>query len=168
MGDKKTEAVKALWDALSNIVEEPEVDLDSELRKDGVDAIEQAQEAFPELCVDNNPSRGPGKFDRDLDEVLYTLALDGPDEDLSEEGFGAYSLLLNLTRDEIEKLSEDEELELSEDELSKVDGASAILHERTDGIVKVDLFSSEDEAREKWAKIEKAYDKFMEEVEAGG
>jgi hypothetical protein len=118
--------------------------------------------------VGENPRRGPGKFDSDLDAILYSLALDGTDEDFSEEGFGSYSLLVNITREDLERAAKDAGETLTEEDVEEGEGASAILFERTDGIVEVDLYDSEEEARKDWAKVEKAYEEFMEEVEEGG
>ena len=167
MADRKEKAVKALWDAASELLEDPEANLDDAHRDSLLAAVELVQEAFPELAG-ANPRRGPGKFSSDLDEVLYAITLDGgSDEDLGDsETFNHYDLLVDLSADEVEERAEESGVTLSDEELEDIDGASAIIEENSQGFVSVKLFDTGEAARKAWAKIEKEWEKFSEEVES--
>lgn len=164
MSSNKDEAVKALWDAVSDLLEDPDVKIPLSHRDTLNGAVENIAAAFKEY--NNNPKRGPGKFSSDLDAVLRSISLDGPDEELGDsETFNHYSLLADLSADEVEEAAEDAGVELSADELEEVDGASAIIEENSQGFVSVELFDSEAAARKKWAALEKEWEKFAEAEE---
>jgi hypothetical protein len=55
-----------------------------------------------------NPGRGPGKFDSDLDELVYQLSLDGADETMgSVDEAGFYALLTDISLDDIARAASD-------------------------------------------------------------
>lgn len=131
------------------------------VRADGIRKDEEEEE------VAENPRRGPGKFDSDLDAAIYSMSLDGgPDEEVGEaESFGWYGLMRNLTAKEVEDHARELGLDMpGREELADVEGKSAIIFENDQGFVEVDLFLP-DKAEQRWAKLEEEYEAEAEETE---
>jgi len=92
---------------------------------------------------------GPGKFYTDVDAWLYARSLHdgGGDEILSYDGGGGCYALLILNDEERSVVNE-----IYGDTTEAV-----IMFERSDGIVEVEYYYTEKEARDVWAMIKKDF-----------
>jgi hypothetical protein len=115
-----------------------------------------------------NPPRGPGKFDSDLDAALYALSMDGTDGDYGDvDSYGHHvDLMLSITLPELRRGAKDagESWEdVSKDVLDyglKVP-FSAILDTDSNGFVSVELFQDANDARIVFENGESDYEDFL-------
>jgi hypothetical protein len=109
----------------------------------------------------------PGKFSDPLGEVLHQLTMDGPDEELGDvQDFGWYGLLANVTREELERVSEEIGAGLDFDEAGLDDGPfHFIVSEDNQGFFDYSSFDTEQEANNRWSEIQDEAEEFYLEGE---
>ena len=112
-------------------------------------------------------SYGPGKYFKLIDSYLHEITLDGgADEEFSlgdGEGWYGFVTIDPPTVDRIEEIASEADDTLTDDEIALIRKSEAVIfHERSDGIVEADWFSSIQDAREAWTEIE---EEFEEEIE---
>ena len=107
--------------------------------------------------ADEIRSYGPGKFSTLVDEAVYGLSLDGPDETLAEEGFGSRTLLRGGLLEAMAYASVP--LNSAENDfLSRQVGC--VLTETTDGTVQVDYYDDPEVLEGAWADVQADFETF--------
>lgn len=117
---------------------------------------------------EKNPRRGPGKFDTDLDAVLYQLSLDGNEGEYGDvDEYGVHvCLLLSITLAELSRATKDSG-EDYDDVVEDIQDAkmlvpfSAIITTDSSGFVTVELFQDANDARITFEKGESDYEEFL-------
>lgn len=119
-----------------------------------------------------NPPRGPGKFASNLDEAVYALSLDGPDEDFGDvDSYGEYvALVLHITLPELQRVVNDSNggftmRDLSDDLASyklKVP-FGALVGEDSNGFVSVDYYQSSREAQSQFKEQEAMWAQWLDD-----
>lgn len=140
---------------------------------------------FKDDSTRTNPPGGqvrknPGRFSSKLDEWVYILSLDGPDEELGDVGgFGYYALLENIEAEDVLRAAEsvgDDEQDVRKfylHELKDVAGGrlrdagdfAAIVHVDNDGFVYVDYCRVGRDVRDTWQAIERDYEEYEQSEE---
>lgn len=116
-----------------------------------IGAGEFASDAPEEVKEINYERLGPGKFDDNVQEFVYTSMLDGWGQDLGDEGFGVYTFL-----------------DFGEPIVVHQDGddwgfAAAVVHEDTNGFVYTKYFDTSGEGEAWWGSLEKEYEEWLDE-----
>lgn len=124
--------------------------------------------------------RNPGRFSSKLDEWVYILSLDGPDEELGDVGgFGYYALLENIEAEDVLRAAEsvgDDEQDVRKFYLHELRGVAggqlrdagdfaAIVHVDNDGFVYVDYCRVGRDVRDTWQAIERDYEEYEQSEE---
>lgn len=117
-----------------------------------------------------NPRRGPGKFDSDLDAVLYQLSLDGNEGEYGDvDEYGVHvCLLLSITLAELRRATKDSGGDY-DDVVEDIQDAkmlvpfSAIITTDSSGFVTVELFQDANDARIVFENGEGDYDDWLNE-----
>lgn len=98
---------------------------------------------------------GPGKFDTILDSYVYTVSLDGIDEEAGDAGTGWYGLLRGDLREAVTDAAHEAKDKLTQEELKFLaeNKAGAIIEETDQGFVSVENFSDDVVLDKEWARI---------------
>lgn len=170
----RVNGVKVYYDSS---LQEYEVCRASEKRGDGYftsdkqDAIDTASTIAKEEKTRRNP--GSSKFDTDLDELVYQLSLEGPDETMGTvDTTGFYALLLNIGLDDLVLAAKalnvkdsahssyegyvKEALKESLPDMYHLPQIHAIMSEDGQGFVNVTYYNNKKRAQDAWKVAERA------------
>lgn len=96
---------------------------------------------------------GPGKFDNNVDEYIYTLIAEGNGKYTGDEIFGEYAVIFFMPP------------MIVKDDGGEWPLGGATMHEDSQGFVYTDLFGTEAEADNAFDKIVDEYDHYTDEHE---
>ena len=95
---------------------------------------------------------GPGKFDLNIDALVYDLSLNGPDEECGEcNTTGWYGLMIG--KFDVSQ-ADRESYDLSDEDVEFLNQtAGAIIAEDLQGFITVEYYDTEDELMETWKEL---------------
>ena len=109
----------------------------------------------------------PG-FSSAIDEVIYSLSVEGINEEIGEaEDFGWHGLLKNVTAEEIEDAAKALEIELDDDDRELIEkSAGMIVSEDPQGLIRVTYYPTEKKLGEDWAELQAQAEEFYGDIDA--
>lgn len=106
------------------------------------------------------------KYKSALDGALYNLSLDGVDDEVGDSGdFGWFGLMTDITEGEVLDAAEAMGVDLSDKDVSRVDGKSAIVSEDSQGFIDVKYFGDKEEAEAAFEEIASESEEFYGDAE---